>query len=298
MNPTPTKELNRSQINPLIETSLSEGFNFLLRLIDEWENGKNRFNKPNERLYQIEVGGEIVGIGGINNDPYSSSNKDGRIRHLYIHPNHRGKGFGKKIVRTIIADFGSNYEKFTLRTTTEAAAKFYEALGFRRVTDSKTNTHEMLATKSTTYHLAQINIAEALAPLDSEIMSGFVEGLERINHLAEGSEGFVWRLKDDDVGNATDIQVFDNPLIIVNLSIWENLEHLKAFTFHTEHAHFLRNRKQWFKKMDVPPYVLWWIRAGTIPTVEEGKKALQHLAENGATEAAFDFKRCFDAPTE
>ena len=148
-----------------------------------------------------------------------------------------------------------------------------------------------------TYHLAQINIAEALAPLDSEIMSGFVEGLERINRLAEESEGFVWRLKGEDESNATDIQAFENPLIIVNMSVWEDLESLKAFTFHTDHVYFLRNRKQWFKKMDTPPYVLWWIPAGTVPSVEDGKKALQHLAEYGATEEAFDFKRPYDAPT-
>ena len=149
-----------------------------------------------------------------------------------------------------------------------------------------------------TYHLAQINIAEALAPLDSEIMSEFMNGLERINRLAEESEGFVWRLKGEAESNATDIEAFDNPLIIVNMSVWENLESLKVFTFHTDHVYFLRNRKQWFKKMDVPPYVLWWIPMGTVPSVEEGKKALQYLAEHGATKVAFDFKRCFDAPME
>lgn len=144
MNPVHTKELNQNQIAHLIEASLAEGFIFLVRLIEEWESGMNQFDKPNERLYQIELEGEIVGIGGINNDPYSDDNKYGRIRHLYIHPEHRGKGFGKKIVLTIIAEFRHSYEKFTLRTKREEAAKFYEAIGFTRVHDSKTNTHEML----------------------------------------------------------------------------------------------------------------------------------------------------------
>ncbi|MEZ4888779.1 MAG: DUF3291 domain-containing protein [Chitinophagales bacterium] len=147
----------------------------------------------------------------------------------------------------------------------------------------------------TKYYLAQINIAEALGPLDSEVMSGFVNGLDRINSLAETSEGFVWRLKDDS-GDATDIQAFDNPLIIVNLSLWEDLDSLKAFTFQSAHVEFLRNRREWFKKMDEPPYVLWWIPEGTVPSVKNGKKALKHLAENGPTEAAFDFKKWFDAP--
>lgn len=145
MTLTPTTQLNRTQITHLIEASLTEGFNFLARLMEKWESGENRFEKPNERLYQIEVEGEIIGIGGINNDPYCNNNKHGRIRHLYIHPNHRGKGLGKKIVQTIIVDFRGSYEKFTLRTKREKASKFYEAIGFMRVYDSETNTHEMLA---------------------------------------------------------------------------------------------------------------------------------------------------------
>jgi len=53
MTPTPTKQLNRTQISYLIEASLAEEFNFLVRLVEEWESGKNQFDKPNERLYQI-----------------------------------------------------------------------------------------------------------------------------------------------------------------------------------------------------------------------------------------------------
>ncbi len=36
----------------------------------------------------------------------------------------------------------------------------------------------------TLYHLAQVNIAKALAPLDKPVMQGFVDQLDHINQLA------------------------------------------------------------------------------------------------------------------
>ena len=47
------------------------------------------------------------------------------------------------------------------------------------------------------YHIAQINIARMVAPLDSPVMHDFVANLDRINALAESASGFVWRLKGD-----------------------------------------------------------------------------------------------------
>ena len=41
--------------------------------------------------------------------------------------------------------------------------------------------------------LAQVNVAEAVAPLSSPRLHGFVQLLDRIDELARGSPGFVWR---------------------------------------------------------------------------------------------------------
>ena len=48
------------------------------------------------------------------------------------------------------------------------------------------------------YHIAQLNIAKMKFSLDSEEMSGFVDRLEDINALADGTPGFVWRLQAED----------------------------------------------------------------------------------------------------
>ena len=77
--------------------------------------------------------------------------------------------------------------------------------------------------RATDLHLAEINVATLVAPLDDPQIDDFRDALDEVNALAEASPGFVWRLQTDD-GNATAIQAFPNPLTIVNLSVWESPE--------------------------------------------------------------------------
>lgn len=145
----------------------------------------------------------------------------------------------------------------------------------------------------TKFHLAQFNIAEAKAPLVSPKLEGFVQRIDEINALADLEKGFVWRLQDDS-GNAMLIQAFDNPDLLINMSIWETVEDLKRFTYQTMHKELIRDRKQWFHHIKKAYYVLWWIPVGHIPSLEEAKERLDLLRENGATAKAFDFKKVFE----
>lgn len=142
------------------------------------------------------------------------------------------------------------------------------------------------------FHLAQINIAQGKAPLDSEIMKGFADRIDEINSLAEVSPGFIWRLKTAE-GYATNIQAFDDPSILVNMSIWEDLESLKNYVYKSVHVELIRDREAWFNKMKNAHQVLWWIPVGHIPSLEEGKEKLQYLQENGPSSAAFTFAKNF-----
>ena len=148
----------------------------------------------------------------------------------------------------------------------------------------------------TEYHLAQLNIATALASMDSGVMKDFAENLERINGIGEASPGFVWRLKDDS-GDATSIQVYDDPNILVNLTVWQDADALKYFLFKTDHAQFLKRKKEWFKPVREANYVLWWVPVGHIPNVLEAKAKLEYLREHGDSPQAFSFKKLFPAPT-
>jgi hypothetical protein len=141
-------------------------------------------------------------------------------------------------------------------------------------------------------HLAQINVGRLLHPLDDPRMGDFVDNLAAINALAEQSEGFVWRLKDES-GNATSIAAYDDPAIIVNMSVWTAPEALYAFAYQTAHRRFVQRRKEWFELFDGPYLALWWIGKGAIPTVAEGRQRLDHLARVGPTAYAFTFRKTF-----
>jgi Domain of unknown function (DUF3291) len=92
-----------------------------------------------------------------------------------------------------------------------------------------------------TSHIAQLNIGRFRYPTDDPRMAAFISNLDRINALAERSEGFVWRLKDES-NNATAIRPASDPTMAVNLSVWESVEALERFVWATAHKQFY-NRK-------------------------------------------------------
>lgn len=148
-----------------------------------------------------------------------------------------------------------------------------------------------------THHVAQINIARVLAPMDSPQLAEFMAGLEPINALADDTPGFVWRLQTDD-GDATAIRPYDDERIMVNMSVWESVEALSDFAYRTEHRDYLRRRREWFDRVDGPFLVLWWVPAGHIPTVDEAKERLDLLERNGPTPDAFTFRTRFPSPSQ
>ena len=143
------------------------------------------------------------------------------------------------------------------------------------------------------YQLAQLNIAELKAPLDSPELKDFVDNLDRINALAENSPGFVWRLKGD--GNdATSLRPLgDN--IIVNMSTWRDVESLKNYVYKSAHVEILKRKREWFTRMAIP-YVLWWVPAGHTPTIAEAVARLERLRKDGASAEAFHFGAAHAAP--
>ena len=145
------------------------------------------------------------------------------------------------------------------------------------------------------YHLAQINIARLVAPIDDPRIAEFVAQLDPINALAEESAGFVWRLKSD-AGNATDIAYNDDPFVIVNMSVWKSVETLRDYVYRSRHTHVLKDRAKWFEKMDKPHYCLWWVPAGDIPTVGEGRERLEHYQLHGPSQRSFWFSKLFPQP--
>ena len=144
------------------------------------------------------------------------------------------------------------------------------------------------------YQLAQLNIAALKAPLDSPELKDFVDNLDRINALAEASPGFVWRLKGD--GNdATSLRPLGEN-IIVNMSVWRDVDSLRNYVYQSAHIEILRRKREWFTRMAEAPFALWWIPQGHEPTISEAVARLEHLRQHGATAEAFTFGEAFSAP--
>jgi hypothetical protein len=145
------------------------------------------------------------------------------------------------------------------------------------------------------YELAELNMGRMLAPLDSEVMRGFVEGLEPINALADTSPGFVWRLQTED-GDATAVRAWADDMLILNLSTWASVEALADFTYRTVHREVMVQRRNWFEKMAEAYMVLWWVPAGHRPSTAEAIDRLERLRRDGPTPEAFTFRSPFPPP--
>jgi len=141
------------------------------------------------------------------------------------------------------------------------------------------------------YHLAQLNIAQLKYAFDAPELAEFGARFEEVNALADDSPGFVWRLQTED-GDATAIDFF-GPDYLVNMSVWEDVESLHDYVYRTTHNEVMARRKEWFERMREVYSVLWWIPAGTIPTLTEADQRLQSLRQNGPTAWAFTFKQIF-----
>lgn len=139
------------------------------------------------------------------------------------------------------------------------------------------------------FHVAQLNIGRLHHPLDSEETAEFNAAIGPINALAEVTPGFVWRLVDDDGRSSSHVRMpgEDDPLAIVNLSVWADLEALRHFMYRSGHAMYLRRRREWFERSDVATSVCWWIPVGELPDLADAQRRLLLLREHGPTADAW-----------
>jgi hypothetical protein len=153
------------------------------------------------------------------------------------------------------------------------------------------------ADQNARYQLAQLNVGRMLGPIDSPIMAGFVAKLNEINALAEADAGFVWRLVGE--GNdATSLRPYDDDRMIVNMSVWHNLEALRQYVYSGDHAKVMAQRKQWFEQMTEMHMVLWWVPNGHRPSVNEALERLKTLQQHGPSPVAFTFRQAFLPPAQ
>ena len=144
------------------------------------------------------------------------------------------------------------------------------------------------------FELAHLNVAKMKAPYADPLLADFVARIPGVNAVGDASPGFVWRLVDgsDEAGP----DPFNDPLLLINLSVWTGVEALRAFVYGESHAAVMQARRQWFDATGLAPYVLWWVPAGRRPQLADGKVRLERLRRDGAGPAAFTFARPFPPP--
>ena len=130
-------------LGALIAESEAAGLRFVRRLADEWTDGTNRFDRAGEALFVARIGDEVVGVCGLNVDPYATAPATGRVRHLYVGVAHRRRGVGGRLVAGVIEAARGRFDHLRLRTRNPEAAALYERLGFRRRDDVADCTHVM-----------------------------------------------------------------------------------------------------------------------------------------------------------
>ncbi|GAA0444963.1 hypothetical protein Acor_60910 [Acrocarpospora corrugata] len=142
-------------------------------------------------------------------------------------------------------------------------------------------------------HLAQLNVAHLLAPLDSPQLADFVALLEPTNVLSDAAPGFVWRLKGGEDPTDTVQHDYGDDLVI-NFSVWESREALWNFVYRSRHLAVLQRRREWFQRIAVPYSVMWWVPEGELPDLAEGMARLERLRTGGPGPEAFTFKEFYD----
>jgi hypothetical protein len=147
---------------------------------------------------------------------------------------------------------------------------------------------------ATRYQLAQINIGRAKGDTTDPVMAEFMAALPEINAIADSTPGFVWRLETED-GDATAVRPYGDDLrIMMNMSVWQDLESLRGYVFNSAHTAYMKRRREWFERFEKIYVALWWVPAGHRPTVAEAVERLEHLQAHGPTPYAFTFKNAFD----
>jgi GNAT superfamily N-acetyltransferase len=146
-DPGPTFVVERLAERPaallaeLVAESERAGWRFVRRLVEEWDGGSERFDRPGEVLFAARRRGRVVGVCGLSVDPYARGVRVGRVRHLYVLVAWRRCGVGRRLVGQVIAAAGGVFDRLRLRTANPAAARLYERLGFRACADVPDCTH-------------------------------------------------------------------------------------------------------------------------------------------------------------
>jgi len=133
--------LDTQALKLLVEESAGEGFRHIKRMVNDFETGANTFDKEGEAIFVAYQSNDIVGICGLNQDPYLNSEEVARVRRLYVSQGVRRLGIGRMLMDSVIEEARRNYKMLVLRTDNSIADTFYRSIGFSTKYSSENYSH-------------------------------------------------------------------------------------------------------------------------------------------------------------
>ncbi len=142
----------------------------------------------------------------------------------------------------------------------------------------------------THHHLAEFNFGTLRYGWEDPRTADFANALDQVIAIAERSEGFIWKLPEEDM-HAAQIDpngVFGgNPNTASMLSVWRDVESLEQYVWNTVHRQFYQRKDEWYDARGNGNLILWWVPQGHRPTVEEGMERFRHRETHGDSDYAF-----------
>ncbi len=132
--------LEIADLEPLLESAISEGYRHITRLIEDYRSGANRFDRRCELLLVARAeDGTVLGVCGLNRVARAGV---GRVRRFYVLPAMRSRGIGAALLERIVNTARLHFLMLELHTDSPRAAAFYVRHGFRSV-QREDATHEL-----------------------------------------------------------------------------------------------------------------------------------------------------------
>ena len=116
------------QMGQLAKLAQQEGYDFINKLIDEYQSGKNKFDQQGEALLVAFDETKLVACGGLNQQwgDKEIEARIGRVRRFYVHPDYRKHAIGKQLLIALEQEAKAHFSALCLNTDIRGAADFYQ----------------------------------------------------------------------------------------------------------------------------------------------------------------------------
>jgi GNAT superfamily N-acetyltransferase len=109
--------------------------------VDQRVGGVNRFSPVGEALFATDSVGQIVGVCGLNVDPYLDDPGVGRLGNVYVLAAFRGRGIGRRLVEQAIPAARGHFHRLLFRGEEAVPARLCELLRYRPCNEIPSCTH-------------------------------------------------------------------------------------------------------------------------------------------------------------